>query len=179
MAMFGTNLAVAATIAREIGVKPEHVASGIEETSWPGRNELLHRSGEELTLLDCAHNPDAAVLLSHIVDATSAETVGGRRNVALVFGSCADKNWSAMLARLEHIASHKIFVNPVISKAAPTEPMVAQYGGESAASIADGLSRARSLVGSRGLVVVTGSSFVVGPARAHLLGLPTDPPVDM
>jgi hypothetical protein len=38
---------------------------------------------------------------------------------------------------------------------------------------------ARTMVGPSGLVVVTGSVFLVGPARALLLGLPSDPPIDM
>jgi dihydrofolate synthase / folylpolyglutamate synthase len=179
MAMFGTNLAVAATGARQFGLTPEQVATGIESTVWPGRNELLHRNGQELTLLDCCHNPDGAVLLSHIVDATAAETVGNRRSVVLVFGATKGKNWKAMLARLENTAGHKVFVRPDVSKACPTEPMVEMCGGESAESIAEALKMARSRVGSRGLVVVAGSIFLVGPARAVLLGLPSDPPVDL
>lgn len=179
MAMFGTNLAVSTTVARLFGLQPEDIASGIENTSWPGRNELLHRNGQELTLLDCCHNPDGAVLLSHIIDATAAETVGGRRGVALVFGAVEGKSWKAMLARLEHCAAHRIYVKPEVDRALPPEPMAQAYSGEIASSIADALRRARGVVGQSGLVVVTGSVFLVGPARALLLGLPTDPPIDL
>ena len=48
MAMLGTNLAVAVSVGRELGLTPETMANGIEATSWPGRNELLHRNGQEL-----------------------------------------------------------------------------------------------------------------------------------
>jgi dihydrofolate synthase/folylpolyglutamate synthase len=179
MAMYGTNLALAATIARNLGVKPEQLATGIESTVWPGRNELLHRNGQELTLLDCCHNPDGAVLLSHIIDATAAETVGGRRGVVLVFGAIEGKNWKAMLARLEHCASHRVYVKPEVPTGVPLEPMAELVSGELATSVADALQRARNKVGQTGLVVVTGSTFLVGPARALLLGLPTDPVVNM
>jgi dihydrofolate synthase / folylpolyglutamate synthase len=177
MAMFGTNLAVAMTVARQLDLTPEQMSRGVEATAWPGRNELLHRNGQELTLLDCCHNPDGAVLLSHIIDATAAETVGNRRQVALVFGAVEGKNWQAMLDRLEHTAMHRIYVKPDVPRGVPIEPMAERYSGELAPSIADALKRARSKVGPRGLVVVTGSTFIVGPARAVLLGLPTDPPV--
>jgi dihydrofolate synthase/folylpolyglutamate synthase len=177
MAMFGTNLAVAMTIARQLGLTPEQMARGVEATSWPGRNELLHRNGQELTLLDCCHNPDGAVLLSHIVDATAAETVGNRRQVVLVFGAVEGKNWPAMLDRLEHTAMHRVYVQPEVARAVAIEPMQARYAGEAASSVSDALKRARALVGPRGLVVVTGSIFLVGPARAVLLGLPSDPQV--
>jgi dihydrofolate synthase/folylpolyglutamate synthase len=177
MAMFGTNLAVAMTVARELGLTPEQMARGVEATSWPGRNELLHRNGQELTLLDCCHNPDGAVLLSHIIDATAAETVGNRRQVVLVFGAVEGKNWPAMLDRLEHTALHRVYVKPDVQRAVPIEPMQARYPGEAAASVAEALKKARNKVGPRGLVVVTGSIFLVGPARAILLGLPSDPPI--
>src|SRR5690606_32439068 len=124
------------------------------------------------------HNPDGAVLLSHIIDATASETVGGRRGVALVFGSVQDKNWKAMMARLEHCASHRLFVKPEVPRAADPGPMAARYGGTTYGSIAEALQAARDAVGQSGLVVVTGSAFLVGPARALLLGLPSDPVVD-
>jgi dihydrofolate synthase/folylpolyglutamate synthase len=179
MAMFGTNLAVASTIARELGVPPEEMAQGIEATAWPGRNELLHRNGQELTLLDCAHNPDGAVTLSHVIDASLMGAVGSRRDVALVFGSMAKKNWRAMLARLDHTASHHVFTTPQVAGAADPAEMAAAVGGEIVPDLREALARARTVVGSRGLVIVTGSIFLVGPARALLLGLESDPPIDL
>ncbi len=179
MAMFGTNLAVAATIARTLGVSPEEMARGIEATTWPGRNELLHRNGQELTLLDCAHNPDGAVTLSHVIDASLMGAVGSRRDVALVFGTLAKKNWRAMLARLDHTAAHHVFTPPPVANAADPKEMAAAVGGEVVPDLREALARARALVGPRGLVVVTGSTLLVGPARALLLGLESDPPIDL
>jgi dihydrofolate synthase/folylpolyglutamate synthase len=179
MAMFGTNLAVASTIARELGVPPEDMAKGIEATIWPGRNELLHRNGQELTLLDCAHNPDGAVTLSHVIDSSLMGAVGSRRDVALVFGALKKKSWRAMLARLEHTAAHHIFTAPPVLDAVDPAEMAAEFGGEVVPDLREALARGRTLVGSRGLVVVTGSTFLVGPARAILLGLESDPPVDL
>ncbi|MND07571.1 hypothetical protein D3C83_296280 [compost metagenome] len=46
-----------------------------------------------------------------------------------------------------------------------------------AQSLPEALTKARELVGRRGLVVVTGSSYLVGAARALLLELPSDPPI--
>lgn len=179
MAMFGTNLAVATTIARELGLTADEMAQGIEATTWAGRNELLHRNGQELTLLDCAHNPDGAVTLSHVIDASLMGAVGSRRDVALVFGSLARKNWRAMLARLDHTAAHRVYTPPPVAGAADPKEMAAAYPGEVILDLREALTRARSMVGPRGLVVVTGSTMLVGPARALLLGLESDPPVDL
>jgi dihydrofolate synthase / folylpolyglutamate synthase len=179
IAMLGSNLAVATTIGRELGLPPEAMARGVEGTSWPGRNELLHRNGQDLTLLDCAHNPDGAVALSHMLDPSILGEVDSRRDIALVFGALQSKNWRAMLARLEHVAGHRLFVAPPVAKAVDAAEMARQVGGETAETIGDAIARARSLVGPGGLVVITGSTFLVGAARALLLGLPADPPVDM
>jgi dihydrofolate synthase / folylpolyglutamate synthase len=177
-AMVGSNLAAAVTVGRELGLSPEAMANGIEATNWPGRNELLHRNGQELTLLDCAHNPDGAVALSHLVDPAVLGEIESRREVALVFGALANKNWKAMLRRLEHVAAHRVYVETPAGTAADPTMMAAMLAGEVAASVPEALARARSLVGPRGVVVVTGSSYLVGAARAALLGLALDPAIN-
>jgi len=180
IAMFGTNLAVATTIARELGISPEDMSRGIEATTWPGRNELLHRNGRELTLLDCAHNPDGAVTLSHVLDPGLLGEIESRREIALVFGALENKNWRAMLRRLEQVAGHRVFVAPPIAdKAADPRAMAAVLAGEVAENVQQALVRSRSMVGPFGVVVVTGSTYLVGAARALLLGLQPDPPIDL
>ncbi|MEO8905120.1 MAG: folylpolyglutamate synthase/dihydrofolate synthase family protein [Polyangiaceae bacterium] len=177
VALVGSNLAVAVTVARELGIAPEVMAQGIEQTTWPGRNELLHRSGQELTLLDCAHNPDGAVALSHALDPSVLGDIESRKEIVLVFGALNTKNWRAMLRRLEGVAGHRVYVAPPISKGVDPHEIAAFLPGEVANTVAEALARARALVGPRGVVVVTGSTFLVGAARALLLSLPTDPPV--
>jgi dihydrofolate synthase/folylpolyglutamate synthase len=179
VALVGSNLAVAVTIGRELGYSPEVLAKGVEQTVWPGRNELLHRNGQELTLLDCAHNPDGAVALSHALDPSVLGDIESRKEIALVFGAINTKNWRAMLKRLESVAGHRVFVAPPIRRAVDPYEMSAAFTGEVAEGVPDALARARALVGQRGLVVVTGSIFLVGAARASLLNLPTDPAIDL
>jgi dihydrofolate synthase / folylpolyglutamate synthase len=179
VALVGSNLAVAVTIGRELGFSPEVLAKGVEQTVWPGRNELLHRNGQELTLLDCAHNPDGAVALSHALDPSVLGDIESRKEIALVFGAIASKNWRAMLKRLETVAGHRVFVAPPVKRAVDPYEMSAAFAGEVAEGVPDALARARQLVGQRGLVVVTGSIFLVGAARASLLNLPTDPAIDL
>ena len=179
VALVGSNLAVAVTIGRELGYSPEMLAKGVEQTVWPGRNELLHRNGQELTLLDCAHNPDGAVALSHALDPSVLGDIESRKEIALVFGAINTKNWRAMLKRLESVAGHRVFVAPPVKRAVDPYEMSAAYAGEVAEGVPDALARARQLVGQRGLVVVTGSIFLVGAARASLLNLPTDPAIDL
>ena len=179
IAMIGTNLAVATTVARTLGISPEKMAEGIEGLSWPGRNELLHRNGQELTLLDCAHNPDGTVALSHALDPSMLGEIESRRDIALVFGAIQTKNYRAMLKRLEHVAPHRVFVKPPVKSAVEPSELAKILKGETADSVADALARARAIVGPKGVVVVTGSTFLVGAARALLLSLPTDPAIEL
>jgi dihydrofolate synthase/folylpolyglutamate synthase len=176
LSMIGTNLSVAVTAGRSLGLAAEDIARGVETLDWPGRNELLHRNRKELTLLDCAHNPDGAVTLSHSLDPSLLD-VDSRRDVALVFGTVQGKNHRAMLRRLEGSAAHRVYCAPPVPNA--TDPREHQriVPGEIAPDIGRALERARQLVGASGVVVVTGSCFLVGAARAHLLDLPRDPAV--
>ncbi len=178
LSMIGSNLAVAVTAGRALGLTAEEVARGVETLDFPGRNELLHRNRRELTLLDCAHNPDGAVTLSHSLDPGLLE-VDSRRDVALVFGTVVGKNYRAMLKRLESAAGHRVYVAPPIDRAEDPEKYAQVLPGEVAPDVEAALRMARSKVGDRGVVVVTGSTFLVGAARAILLDLPRDPPVMM
>jgi len=178
-ALVGSNLAVAVTVGRELGFSSEELAHGIEQTQWPGRNELLHRNGQELTLLDCAHNPDGAVSLSHSLDPSVLGEIESRREIALVFGALSSKNWRAMLRRLEHVAGHRVYVAPPVPRAADPREMATYLSGEVSPDVGHALERARALVGPRGVVVVAGSIFLVGAARALLLNLPSDPAVPL
>jgi folylpolyglutamate synthase/dihydropteroate synthase len=177
--LVGTNLAVAVTVGRELGWSPEALARGVENTVWPGRNELLHRNGQELTLLDCAHNPDGTVALSHSLDPTVLADIESRREIVLVFGAINTKNWRSMLKRLENVAANRVFVKPPLARGVDPNEMLTVASGEIATSVEHALERARTIVGAKGLVVVTGSTFLVGAARAVLVNLPTDPAVDL
>lgn len=178
LSMIGSNLAVAVTAGRAAGLTAEQVARGVETLDWPGRNELLHRNRRELTLLDCAHNADGAVTLSHSLDPALLE-VESRRDIALVFGTVKGKNYRAMLRRLESSAGHRIYVAPPVDTAEDPHKYSEILPGEVAPDVDTALRLAREKVGPTGVVVVTGSTFLVGAARAKLLDLPSDPAVQM
>lgn len=178
LSMIGTNLAVAVTVGRTLGLDPKHIARGVETINWPGRNELLHRNRKELTLLDCAHNPDGAVTLAHSLDPSILD-VQSRRDIALVFGTVVGKNYRAMLKRLESAAAHRIYVAPPVDRAEDPNKYTEVLPGKVAASVPEALALAREIVGAHGVVVVTGSIFLVGAARAALLDLPRDPAVGL
>jgi dihydrofolate synthase/folylpolyglutamate synthase len=166
------NAGLAAAAVRALGRRGVRVgepalAAGIATAIWPGR---LERVGD--VLLDGAHNPDGARALARAL----AELHPGRP-AELVFGVLGDKDHRAMLAALGPAARRLHLVRP----ASPRARAVDEVGREAAAlglttdrhdTMAEALACARAGASREGgaPVVVAGSLYLVGEARALLRG---------
>jgi dihydrofolate synthase/folylpolyglutamate synthase len=124
-------------------------------------------------LLDAAHNPDGAAALARALSARGRS----REKVALVFGAMADKDYRGMLAELAPQAAWRVYVAPEGRRAAEPALLAETLAGQVAGSVEQALDFGRKAAGPDGLVVVAGSIFLVGAARAFLLGLEKDPAV--
>ena len=168
------NAEVAWLACRTLGLDA-HVERGLREARWPGRFERLS-TPEGDVLLDAAHNEDGALAL-----VASLERDGGATppSTALVFGSLADKHFAKTLPVVARIAvaDARFYVEPKGRAAAPASALSGVAPGHEMPSLSEALRAARARVGKGGLVVVCGSVYLVGEARALLLGEPTDPPV--
>jgi dihydrofolate synthase/folylpolyglutamate synthase len=168
------NARIAVALAREIALPPDAVGSGLSAVKWPGRLEtLLTERGE--VILDAAHNPDGAAALATALARQAREPA----RVALVFGAMADKDAEAMLALLAAHATHRFYVSPEGRRAADPARLAVHLPGVVLASVSEALEQARTAVGPGGSVLVAGSIFLVGAARAHLLGLERDPAIGL
>jgi dihydrofolate synthase / folylpolyglutamate synthase len=173
------NARIAARIARELGIGEVARREGLAKTSWPGRFEHVEIARGPLRgawLLDGAHNPDGArsLVLALEDEAARGVTAPG----AMVFGALADKAWPSMLEVLAQIPCPRIYVAPQGRAAADPAALAGHVAGRVAASIGEGMRLARAAAGDPAApVVVCGSLYLVGEARALLLDLPTDPPV--
>lgn len=166
------NARVAWTIGREIDLPPEARARGLAEARWPGRLERIDAAGGALAgswLLDGAHNPDGAAALVAALGGEDAGAVG-----AVVFGALADKAWREMLGVLRALDAPRFYVAP--SGRAPADPrtLAAIAPGTPTDGLTAALAAARAAAGTAP-VVVCGSLYLVGEARARLLGLRLDP----
>ena len=182
------NARIAARIARELGIGDIARREGLARTCWPGRFEhLVIESGplRGAWLLDGAHNPDGARSL--VLALEDEATRGAKAPGALVFGALADKAWPEMLDILATVPGAgtgpagpcpRVYVAPQGRAAADPCALAAHVAGRVASSLPEALRLARAAVADHAApVVVCGSLYLVGEARALLLGLPTDPPV--
>jgi len=146
------------------------VEEGLAAVRVPGRLEVLGR--RPLLLVDGAHN---AAGMAALADALEEEFAVDGDTVAVV-GMLSGRDPSAMLAPLAAVG-----VSSVIA-CEPSSPRAMPVGAVSEAgralglpmyeepNVTDALHRARGMVDADGLVVVAGSLYVVGTARAEALG---------
>ncbi len=155
------NAAVAAAVVRTLQgrfeVDEEDLVEGIARVRWPARLETIAES--PLTVIDAAHNPDAA---DRLLAALRVLTLPSPR--VLVFGVMADKDWTEMLAMLLPEFDQAVFV-PVAQPRAldPAEALALSTDIKpaiTAATALEGLRAARKFAGSEGSVVIAGSIFL-------------------
>ena len=163
------NFAVArAAAAALLGTLEESaVAAAAAEVSIPGRMQV---TGERpLTVLDGAHNPDGIAALAEALP----EVVQGRRLVAVV-SILDDKDAAAMLAVLAPLCEALVLTagrNP--RSLSPASLLAAaRTGADTPAAVEtvldphEALRRGRALAGEDGVVVVTGSLYLVAELLA-------------
>jgi dihydrofolate synthase/folylpolyglutamate synthase len=144
------------------------LASGISLASWPGRMELI--DGQPPILLDGAHNPAGAAALAE------ALTAYRYRRLLLVAGVMGDKDARAIFAPLAAIAYKAYAVTPAVERAldgSELSGILQETGIQATAcgSVATGIETARREAGEGDLILVCGSLFVVGEAKALLAGV--------
>jgi len=166
------NAASAVTAARLLAhggfsQTDDAVRKGLAAAVWPGRLELF--SGEQRVLLDGAHNPAGALSLAESLQDFSY------KRLFLVVGMMADKAWQDTLVPFLLLADKVITVEPAIDRALSAEELARFFKGAgvdafSAGGVRAGLESALRSAVADDLILVTGSLFTVGEARAYLTG---------
>lgn len=164
-------IAAAAELAQHHGfsVTPQSIASGIHATEWPGRLEQI-RIGRAVWILDVAHNPAGAwALRAGLRPFFDAAPEHPRM---LVFACLRDKPLLELAQILFPLFDRVVFAPIHSPRAAGMESLLAAADStgtpaQAAESVAAALELARPC--GEGLVVVSGSVYLVGDARALLI----------
>ena len=174
------NIALAIATAEELRqfgykVTPQQIEQGIRRTHWPGRFQLLAPSAashDREILLDVAHNPAGAWALRSALSENFPD-----RRLTLVFAAMRDKAIREMAEILFPLAEEVVLTqanNPRSATALELREAVSRTGAVlyDEPSLAAALARAGEVSRREGLIVVTGSIFLVGEAMS-LLGAAT------
>jgi dihydrofolate synthase/folylpolyglutamate synthase len=180
------------------GITAATIERGIRHAHWPGRFQFIPAHGRYPDIvLDVAHNPAGAWALrstlsaylesgilkpnmkpkikpGQAADPPAAADDGG---LTLVFGVMRDKAVQEMTEILFPLARHVVLTHANNPRSA-TPDEIRQAAArvtsgieiETAENVAQALDRARKLAPPDGLVVVTGSIYIVGEAM-QMLGL--------
>ncbi len=180
------NLALAIAAAQELSnshsykITKTAIEAGIRNTHWPGRLESIPLDDQHQLLLDVAHNPAGAWTLRAAVAQLPAA-----QPRTLVFSCLRDKDLAEMAQilfplfdasstdperRYDHIVLAPI-ENP---RAAHVDDLLAQahrldIPAHAAPHVHAALTQARAITPPGGLILVTGSVYLVGELRHSLV----------
>jgi dihydrofolate synthase/folylpolyglutamate synthase len=150
-------------------VEASALAAGIGHASWPGRMEQV--ASAPAVVLDGAHNPAGMrAMIAALGDLRHAR-------LHVVLGIMEDKDADTMIALLAPHVSAFYAVTPAVERAIPSMRLaercrtIAGVPCEDAGTVAAGLDRAVSRAAVDDLVLICGSLFTVGEAKAHLAGI--------
>ncbi len=164
------SLALAAAEAlSDLGfsLNEDQIRVGVRQVSWPGRLELI---GEKpRVLLDGAHNPAATKILKKALQENFP-----RERLILVLGIMGDKEIRKMMADLVPFADYLILTKPKLERSASLEVLkkeavIFHKKTREVPVVAEALEEALAIAKDKDLVLVSGSLFTVGEARAHLI----------
>ena len=185
------NVAVALGLVAALGeagvahVPDGAITSGLAETRWPGRLEVIDYEGVTV-VLDGAHNPDGARALSRTIGELAGAWPAGR--ATLLMGMMADKQVAEVVATVagstalreaRFVATSVPETDRSLAAADLAAVWDARTGAPADAALDDpdaaldhALATAKA---AGGVVVVAGSLYLVGQVRSRLIPVVASP----
>ncbi|MGZ5438076.1 MAG: bifunctional folylpolyglutamate synthase/dihydrofolate synthase [Pyrinomonadaceae bacterium] len=167
----GTAVVLAEALCeRGFDISRHAILTGLQDARHPGRLEIL--DGNPPVLFDGAHNPAAARALHDYLE----EFI--HQPITMIFGAMRDKPLDEIVTILFPAACEIILTELDNPRAATLENLRAavpsgldQTNVHEAKSVAKALQIARRITGLDGLILITGSLYLVGAARESLFAL--------
>ncbi len=150
-----------------LAVPETAIRTGLAQTLWEGRLERVADRPD--IYLDGAHNPASAQALADAV----RDLKPSYRRVVLVIGILMDKDYRGIISRLAPLADRVVVTRPNYSRALDVRSLATEIGKVhhdvvSAETVAEAIELARRDAGGDDLILITGSLYTVGDARAAL-----------
>ncbi len=141
------------------------IREGLSKVKWPGRMEVL--SEMPWIVLDGAHNPGAMRTL-----AENLPKAFSYKKMWLVFGMMKDKNIQKTLDHITPLAKRIFLTRAEYDRSADPEDLLrfikrqSHYHPRAFPTIPQAIIQAMKEAGPEDLILISGSLFVVGEARA-------------
>ncbi len=154
-------------IRKGIKIPESSVRLGLSDTRWPCRMEVVSR--DPYMILDGAHNPHASQALLRVLEEDLSF-----RELILVIGIFKDKDIPSVVTPLLKYADHLILTRPLHARSADPHVLsrdIQRPGLDIRVRdrIPDAIDHALSLYRTGDLILITGSLYTVGEARAYLV----------
>ncbi len=163
-------------------ISEEAITNGLANTSWPGRGEFFKQGSWPFggskalcdLMLDGAHNPAGAHALMETLSSMKYD------KLHVILGVMADKDVAGILGPLVKKAHCLYLTRPTFWRAATPELLLEKLQNgikgfktpyKLFAELPQAINYAAEEAGPHDLVLISGSLFTVGEARAALLGL--------
>lgn len=154
------------------------IEAGIRNAGWPGRLELLPLPNSAPILLDVAHNPAGAWTLRAALSQLPEDLPR-----TLIFSCLRDKDLREMSQILlplfdstspDRLHDHILFAPINSPRAASLDDLVEtaralEIPAETSPSLTEALAHARAITPANGLIVATGSVYLIGELRAQIV----------
>ena len=152
------NASLAVCAAENLGCSETAIRAGLKKAKIQGRMEILGK--EPLIVADVAHNPAGVKAL---VDSLG---VLGEKRIVCVFSCMRDKEYGEMLKVLGEKVGAFVVVKPEDDERAEEPEVLLENAKEYAeaytsAGIKDGIEFAKEMAGPDGIVLVTGSIYMM------------------
>lgn len=155
------NVVMAVRAAECMKVPRERIEHGVNTAVWPGRLETF--PGTPAFLLDGAHNEMAARALAGFLQEFHP------KGVRMIFACMRDKNYEVMLDALKPHTREIIFTKASNARSIEPEKLQELVPGSGVQdTLADAIAYARSTASPGETVLVCGSLYLIGEARAAL-----------
>jgi len=147
---------------RGFDISRDSIIKGLRQVSWPGRLQIL--SHHPLLIVDGAHNPSGARKLKQ-----SLEQYFDFERAILIMGASYDKDIAGIISELAPVFDKVLITRSHHPRAIAPPPIVAEFGrhgveARAVETVSEALSLALPLAGTRDLICVCGSLFVVAEA---------------
>jgi dihydrofolate synthase/folylpolyglutamate synthase len=169
----GLAVAVVDILRDRMSITPRQIEEAMANVYWPGRLQLITHSSGQKFLLDGAHNEAGAESLRNALQNRFVTT-----EKTIILGVLQDKNWKSICALLAPLATRILLVPVSSDRTSAPEALAAvcrtaNPGAE--IQVHSSFSAAFAARPTRGLVVITGSLYLIGEAM-EVLGIVANSP---